>query len=83
MWAQENYQYARIGLADGLSDLRIQDIIQDPYGYLWFATLDGLNRFDGYTITNYFADTSINSLPSNSIYSLFTSHSFSINNVLA
>jgi len=72
MWAQENYQYARIGLADGLSDLRIQDIIQDPYGYLWFATLDGLNRFDGYTITNYFADTSINSLPSNSIYSLFT-----------
>ena len=51
--SQENYQCAQIGLAEGLSDLRIQDIVQDPYGYLWFATLDGLNRYDGYTITNY------------------------------
>jgi ligand-binding sensor domain-containing protein len=70
--AQENYQCAQIGLSEGLSDLRIQDITQDPYGYLWFATLDGLNRYDGYTITNYYSDTTFNGLPNSSIYSLFT-----------
>lgn len=68
---QETYQCARIGLPEGLSDLRVQDIIQDPFGYLWFATLDGLNRFDGYTITNYFADTIKNSLTNNAVYSLY------------
>ncbi len=70
--SQENYQCAQIGLAEGLSDLRIQDIVQDPYGYLWFATLDGLNRYDGYTITNYYRDTNSNSLPNNAIHCLFT-----------
>lgn len=70
--AQENYQCAQVGLSEGLSDLRVQDIVQDPFGYLWFATLDGLNRYDGYTITNYFSDTTYNSLPNSAIHCLFT-----------
>jgi ligand-binding sensor domain-containing protein len=33
---------------DGLSNNNVYDVIQDHIGFLWFATDDGLNRFDGY-----------------------------------
>lgn len=39
---------------NGLSDSRILDIIQDEKGYIWLATENGLNKFDGYTFKNYF-----------------------------
>ena len=40
-----------LSVRDGLSSNNIQGIIQDQYGYMWFATADGLNRYDGYQIT--------------------------------
>lgn len=40
-------------LADGLSQAHINDIIQDNRGFIWLATLDGLNRYDGYTFKTY------------------------------
>ncbi|MBN2667603.1 MAG: hypothetical protein JXR60_00110 [Bacteroidales bacterium] len=33
---------------DGLSDNQVTDILQDHFGYMWFATPNGLNKFDGY-----------------------------------
>ncbi|GAB4169172.1 MAG: sensor histidine kinase [Calditrichia bacterium] len=49
-WGQLHrfYTYTR---ENGLSQNTIQDIIQDKSGYMWFATQDGLNRFDGYHFT--------------------------------
>ena len=39
--------------SDGLSDTYVRDIVQDgDKGCLWFATLNGLNRYDGYMMTN-------------------------------
>ncbi|MEN0004891.1 MAG: two-component regulator propeller domain-containing protein [Bacteroidota bacterium] len=35
-------------LNDGLSNRNITDIYQNKNGYLWIATPNGLNRFDGY-----------------------------------
>lgn len=37
-----------ISLPEGLSNSDVYDIIQDKYGFLWVATQDGLNRYDGY-----------------------------------
>lgn len=34
---------------NGLSQNTIRAILQDRTGFLWFATEEGLNRFDGYT----------------------------------
>ena len=39
--------------ADGLASNRINKIVQDSQGYLWFCTAEGLSRFDGYSFTNY------------------------------
>jgi signal transduction histidine kinase/ligand-binding sensor domain-containing protein len=45
---QKNYQpFEFYGKNDGLSQASINAIHQDKYGYIWFGSQDGLNRFDG------------------------------------
>ena len=39
--------------ADGLADDRVNRIVQDSHGVLWFCTAEGLSHFDGYKFTNY------------------------------
>jgi ligand-binding sensor domain-containing protein len=34
--------------ADGLPGNNVRSIVKDSHGYLWFATAEGLARFDGY-----------------------------------
>lgn len=41
---------------DNLSCNRITCLEQDAYGFIWIATEDGLNKFDGYKFTDYFHD---------------------------
>ncbi len=36
-----------IGIPEGLSQNTVRDIEQDNDGFMWFATFDGLNRYDG------------------------------------
>ncbi|MDJ0837880.1 MAG: two-component regulator propeller domain-containing protein [Acidobacteriota bacterium] len=46
--AQEPYvHWDKLGLDQGLSQSNVYDIAQDEPGFLWFATQDGLNRYDG------------------------------------
>ena len=57
---------------DGLSQHDASSIVQDSYGFIWVGTYDGLNRFDGYSIKNYYsAFDDENSLSSNRIKCLF------------
>src|SRR5215210_8582869 len=37
-----------IGIDQGLSNNAVTSIYQDHYGFMWFVTYDGLNRYDGY-----------------------------------
>ena len=39
--------------ADGLGHNVVNRIVRDSRGFMWFATNDGLSRFDGYGFTNY------------------------------
>mgnify|MGYP005666451557 CR=1 FL=1 len=48
----------RITIEDGLSQGMIFKILQDQQGFLWIATKDGLNRFDGYDFVYYSHDPS-------------------------
>lgn len=45
-----------IGLRDGLSQSSVNDIVQDQQGFLWVATDDGLNRYDGYEFKAFYHD---------------------------
>jgi ligand-binding sensor domain-containing protein len=38
--------------ADEASD-QVARIVRDSHGFLWFCTVEGLSRFDGYKFTNY------------------------------
>lgn len=54
----------------GLSSNKVNDLVQDDNGFLWIATSDGLNRFDGTETTQYYYKDSANSLPHNYVYCL-------------
>lgn len=46
--ARDQVRFERLNVADGLSEGRVWGITQDRRGFMWFATWDGLNRYDGY-----------------------------------
>ncbi|MGC6430286.1 MAG: hybrid sensor histidine kinase/response regulator transcription factor [Jejuia sp.] len=48
-----NVVFEQIGTNDGLSQNDVNGIYQDEDGYMWFATHDGLNKYDGYNFTTY------------------------------
>jgi len=45
--------FERITIRDGLSQSTVNYIIQDKKGFMWFATYDGLNKYDGYNFKVY------------------------------
>ncbi|WP_257669975.1 hybrid sensor histidine kinase/response regulator transcription factor [Parapedobacter tibetensis] len=45
--------FQHIGTKDGLSQSMVASILKDRMGFMWFATQDGLNRYDGYQFKVY------------------------------
>jgi ligand-binding sensor domain-containing protein len=43
-----NIHFDRVSTEDGMSQEDVHAILQDRQGFIWIATQDGLNRFDGY-----------------------------------
>jgi ligand-binding sensor domain-containing protein/CheY-like chemotaxis protein/AraC-like DNA-binding protein len=46
-FAQPITQFNHITVEDGLSQSSVLSITQDKTGFMWFSTLDGINRYDG------------------------------------
>lgn len=44
---QKQVVFGDLSIDDGLSQNSVVSIAQDSIGYLWFATQDGLNKYDG------------------------------------
>jgi len=45
---QDKINFNHITTKDGLSNGRVCAILQDSRGFMWFGTMEGLNRYDGY-----------------------------------
>ncbi len=53
---EQKVLFDKISVLQGLSHSSVYSIAQDKQGYLWFATQDGLNKYDGYDFKKYFHD---------------------------
>jgi signal transduction histidine kinase/ligand-binding sensor domain-containing protein/CheY-like chemotaxis protein len=71
--AQPNgIKFSHLTSANGLSQSSVRCILKDRFGFLWFGTRDGLNRYDGYTFKIYRKDPQkAGSLPSNHILTIY------------
>lgn len=49
----QNYRFEHLGIEHGLSQVTVNNIYQDEFGRMWFATRDGLNMYDGNEIKVY------------------------------
>ncbi|HTF29456.1 MAG TPA: two-component regulator propeller domain-containing protein, partial [Flavitalea sp.] len=68
---QTHYYFKHYEVEHGLSNNIVLSSLQDQKGFMWFGTIDGLNRFDGYTFQTFRhnpADPS--SIGNNSVYSI-------------
>ena len=63
--AQE-LEFQHFSTRQGLSQSNVWDIHQDKFGFIWVATEDGLNVFDGYSFKVYRNDPSDSTTISNS-----------------
>jgi len=70
----DDYQFEKLPSTAGFYNTGVNEIVEDQYGLLWFATWSGLARFDGYKIKMYrqLPDHS-NGLKSNKITTIFQS----------
>ncbi|MDB4900741.1 MAG: response regulator [Mucilaginibacter sp.] len=50
---KQQLHFDHLGTANGLSELNPNAILQDSHGFIWIATNDGLNRYDGYKFKIY------------------------------
>jgi len=69
-------RFSRLSTAQGLSQTRVPQIVQDNQGFMWFGTQYGLNRYDGYEFRVFINDPAReNSLSCVFIHSLFKDRS--------
>ena len=62
-------RFDRLSIEQGLSQSSVLDILQDSRGYVWLATEEGLDRFDGLAFRAYKHDPAdLSSLPSSFVW---------------
>lgn len=71
-YAQQKLNFTSLTTKNGLSSNVVHAVLKDSYGWVWFATADGLNRYDGTNFTIYrHRDGDPASLPVNEILALY------------
>ncbi|MFY0685861.1 MAG: hypothetical protein JXQ90_01780, partial [Cyclobacteriaceae bacterium] len=50
----QQMRFDHISVEDGLSQANVLDIYQDRFGFIWIATEDGLNQYNGYEFKTFF-----------------------------
>ncbi|WP_071146325.1 hybrid sensor histidine kinase/response regulator transcription factor [Bacteroides ihuae] len=54
--AAQPYKIKQLGIKEGLSNNHVVSVAQDKRGFIWFATEEGLNKFDGIHFIPYYTE---------------------------
>lgn len=63
--------FKQYSVEDGLSSSEVYQVKQDSEGYIWFATGNGVNRFNGYEFEHF---SMSNGLPDNTVFNIHEDH---------
>ncbi len=74
---EKRYVFKKLNNENGLTYNTVHDIAQEESGIIWFATKQGLNKYDSYNISSYYKEDNVG-IPSN----FFTSILITKNNRL-
>ncbi len=55
----QQYFFMPLDTRNGLSENHVKCILQDSWGFMWFGTKNGLNRYDGSTVKRYRVDDEV------------------------
>ncbi|MBL4704365.1 MAG: hypothetical protein JKY54_07580, partial [Flavobacteriales bacterium] len=55
----QEYNFKTISVREGLLNSRIKAIAKSPNGYMWFGTMSGISRYDGFEMKNFTVDDSL------------------------
>ena len=50
-------KFRRLDIRDGLSNSQVNCVYRDSRGYVWMGTMYGLNRYDGYRVKTFYANS--------------------------
>jgi len=53
IYGQKSYLFDQLTVNEGLSQNTVNRVFKDSQGFIWVATNDGLNRYDGYHFKKY------------------------------
>jgi len=71
LYSNEGIRIDHIDSKDGLSHNTVRYIIQDHQGLIWIASVNGLNRYDGYNFSAFYPEFSTLSLSENNIRMMY------------
>lgn len=71
--AQErsDFYFSHVNGENGLSASNVKAVLQDSYGFMWFGTKNGLNRYDGTSILQFNCDDLVAGVGNHNIAALF------------
>lgn len=70
----QSYSFVHVNSESGLSQSNVKCILQDSYGFIWFGTKNGLNRYDGETVVQFDCDDPAVNKSNHNISALFEDH---------
>ncbi len=67
----KSYYFLKIDDSIGLSESNVKCIIQDRWGFMWFGTKNGLDRYDGNNIRQFDCDDRVQNVGNHNISALY------------
>ncbi len=65
----DRYHFRHISQKDGLTKSEVMSVVQDSMGFMWIGTLDGLFKYNGYSMKAFYhAEDDSTSMPAKKIY---------------